>query len=101
MNWASSRGETSLSTGDSLPDAASGYPLYAESGGLLCYGPNLAEGWRKATRLLDKILKGANPGDLPVEQPTRLELVINRKTAKALGITIPPEVLLLADKVIE
>lgn len=79
----------------------SGYPLYAESGGLLCYGPNRTEGFRTVARLLDKIFRGANPGDLPVEQPTKLELVVNRKTAKALGITIPPEVLLLADKVIE
>ena len=74
---------------------------YAEAGGLLSYGPSFRDSFRRAAVYADKIFKGTKPADLPVEQPTTFELVINGKTAKALGLTIPQALLITAEKVIE
>jgi ABC-type uncharacterized transport system substrate-binding protein len=79
----------------------SGEEGVAEAGGLMTYGTNMADLWRRTASYVDRILRGTKPADLPVEQPTRFELVINLKTAKALGMTMPPSLLLLADEVIQ
>ena len=72
-----------------------------EQGGLASYAANYYEIGRQASRLVDKIIKGEKPADIPVEQPTRFELVINRRTARSLGLTIPPSILLKAERLIE
>ena len=81
--------------------AVYGLREFAEAGGLMSYGPNVAEQYRRAAIYVDKILKAAKPGDLPVDQASKFELVLNLKTAKGLGITMPPSLLLLADEVIQ
>lgn len=81
--------------------AVSGWAVYADSGLLLTYGPNLVDAWRRVAYFVDRVLKGAKPSELPVELPRSLEMVVNLKTARALGLTIPPLVLLRADRVIE
>ncbi len=89
-----------LAIGTNLPASFSDSDL-ARAGGLMSYGPNYSALFRRAAELVDKILRGANPADIPVEQPTKFDFVINLKTAKALRLTIPDKLIVLADEVIE
>ena len=91
---------TSLAARHRLP-AIYPYRFFAEVGGLLSYGSDLVDNWRRAATYVDRILKGAKPGELPVQAPVKFDLVINMKTAQALGITVPPSLLARADEVIE
>jgi putative ABC transport system substrate-binding protein len=81
--------------------ASTNQPAFAEAGGLMSYGYNARDLYRRVASFVRKVLQGSKPADMPVEQPTKFELVINLKTAKALGLTIPPSLLLRADQVIE
>ena len=74
---------------------------YVDVGGLMSYGPNIVDQWRRAASYVDRILKGARPSELPIEQPTRFDLIINLRTSKALGLTIPPSLLVKADQATE
>jgi putative ABC transport system substrate-binding protein len=90
----------SLAARHRLP-AVSWNRSFVEAGGLMAYGSNLLENWRRGAVYTDRILKGANPGELPIEQPTTFELVINPRAAKTLGLTIPPALLTRADQVLQ
>ncbi|MEW6688757.1 MAG: ABC transporter substrate binding protein [Pseudomonadota bacterium] len=81
--------------------AVSSLAQFAEAGGLMSYSNDFRDNWRRAVDYVDRILKGEKPGDLPVQQPTTLELVVNLKTAREIGVTIPQSVLIRADRVIE
>ena len=74
---------------------------YVDSGGLMSYGPNVPQMFREAANYVDKILKGAKPADLPIKQPTKFEFIVNLRTAKTLGLTIPTSVLLQADEILQ
>ena len=100
MLWANRGQIVSLAAKHRLP-AISPWREYAEAGGLMGYGPSIPDGYRRAAYFVDRILNGAKPADLPVGQPTRFELVINLKTAKILGLTFPPSILIRADQVIQ
>ena len=89
-----------LAVGARLPTMY-GLREYVEAGGLMSYGPNLPDQFRRVADIVDKILRGTKPGDIPVEQPTRFDLVINLTTANALGLEIPATLLARADEVIE
>src|SRR3954471_11543838 len=78
-----------------------GWREYAEAGGLMVYGPNITDTLYRAASFVDRIIKGSNPAEMPIEQPTKFELVINLKTAKGLGLEFPPHLLVRADTVIE
>jgi putative ABC transport system substrate-binding protein len=95
------RGRIAALAATSRLPAMYAWKMYVEAGGLMSYGPNLLDINRRVAVYVDKILKGANPADLPVEQPTAFELVINLKAAKAIGLTIPPSVLFQAAEVIQ
>jgi putative tryptophan/tyrosine transport system substrate-binding protein len=96
---ANAKAIANLAAKNRLPSLA--FIEFTDAGGLMSYGPSLLDMWRRAATYVDKILKGARPGDLPVEQSTRFEFVVNLKTAKALGLTIPQSVLSRADEVIQ
>jgi putative tryptophan/tyrosine transport system substrate-binding protein len=89
-----------FATEERLP-AIYGFREFCDRGGLLCYGTDLAGLFRRYGCFVDKILKGTKPGDIPVEEPTRFELIVNARTAKTFGLTIPPSLLSYADEVIE
>jgi putative ABC transport system substrate-binding protein len=89
-----------FSSKNRLP-SISGWSQFVEAGGLMSYGPNLADSFRRLAVFVDKILKGTKPADLPVEQPTKFELVVNLKTTEQIGLTIPPGVLARADRVVK
>ena len=100
MFFAERKQIMALAAQSRLPSIAS-FKEYAEAGGLMTYGANLRENFRRSATYVDKIVRGAKPGDLPVEQATMFQLIINLKTAREIGLTIPPSVLQRTDEVIQ
>ena len=100
MLWSYRKQIVALAAKRRLP-AMYGFREFVDEGGLMSYGPDRVDHYRRTALYVDKILRGAKPADLPVEQPTKFELVINLKTAKALGLTVPQSLLLRADQVIQ
>ena len=100
LTWTHRAQIVNLAAKSRLP-ALYGYRDYVDVGGLMSYGTHRVDLWRRAAAYVDKLLKGATPAALPVEQPMKCELVLNRKTAQALGVTFPPTLLILADEVRE
>jgi putative ABC transport system substrate-binding protein len=100
MFWLHRRRLAELEVKYRLP-TLHGLPEHADAGSLMAYGPDLADLFKRAAVYVERILKGAKPADLPVEQPTKFDLIVNAKTARTLGVTIPPSLLLRADRVIE
>src|SRR5206468_11168008 len=98
--WDSTTGSAQLNAMKNRLPAISPFRIFADFGGLMSYGPDLEGFFRRCSTYVDKILKGASPGDLPFEQPLKFQLVVNLRTSKALGITIPQSLLLRADEVI-
>jgi putative ABC transport system substrate-binding protein len=98
--WSQREHIVALAARYRLP-AMYGEPGFVTAGGLFSYGPNVPDNFRRAAAYVDRILKGARPGDLPIEQPTRFDLLVNLKAARALGLAIPPALLLQADRVVE
>jgi len=99
--FGSNAGRIAALAAQSRLPAMYGFRQYVDAGGLISYGPNLSDLFKRAATYVDKILKGAEPAELPIEQPTNFELVVNLKTAKALGITIPESILLRASEVLK
>jgi putative ABC transport system substrate-binding protein len=79
----------------------SGWPVFARSGAICSYGPKLSESYRRLAYYVDRVLKGTRPSDLPIERPTKFEMVVNTKTAKTLGLTLPNSIIVSADEIIE
>ena len=102
INWLVSR-RASIISGAARNNVPAIYPVsyYAREGGLLSYGVDVVDTYRRVASYVDRILRGAKPGDLPVQLPTKFEMVVNRKTANALGLAIPPSIMLRADELIE
>jgi putative ABC transport system substrate-binding protein len=92
---------TTLATRHRVPAIYSGSPFYVRRGGLASYGPDIVDVYRRQAAYVDRVLRGEKPSDLPIQQPTNYQLAINLKTAKALGISVPPTLLALADEVIQ
>jgi putative tryptophan/tyrosine transport system substrate-binding protein len=93
--------ETAKALGLSIPESFYSLREFVDVGGLMSYGPDFSDLWRRAADIADRILRGAKPADIPVEQPTKFDLVINRKTAKTLGLTVPQTLLATANDLIE